>query len=104
MSTVAVQLVNTTDEDASVGIDSTHITAKAHAITDAQLDTRSSDAYGFLAQGVSLIPGGVPLDQVRVEQPTEEHDVLAVDEDDTAAEPKPKTRRRKQQAAAAESA
>ena len=59
MATIKVQLVNTGNDDVKVGAHITEQTAKAGTTTDGTVDDQSAEAYGFLAQGVALVPDGV---------------------------------------------
>jgi hypothetical protein len=107
MTTVPVQLVNMTDHDIQVGGGTSLVVAKARAITNTALDNRGFSVWNFLAQGVAIIPGDIPLGRIWanqlahmwIEQPTEEHDTLATTEDDDEApaseSPPSKPRRRR---------
>ena len=96
MTTVPVQLVNTTDHDIQIGSGTSQIIARAHGITDADLDNRGFAAWTLLTSGVALIPRGIPLSSIWAEQPTEEHDVLTTNADEVDATPKVQTAPAKQ--------
>jgi hypothetical protein len=61
MARLKVKLANPGKGDVKVGVGTTLIVAIGKAVTEAELEDTSAEAYGFLAQGVAIVPNGVDV-------------------------------------------
>jgi hypothetical protein len=87
---VKVKLANPGKSDVKVGVGTTLIVAIGRAVTEAELEDTSAEAYGFIAQGVAVVPGAADDGDVAMLIAAQ-----AGDGEPVADKPKPKRRRSK---------